>query len=80
MKTREAILVKIDEIVSSYDTSDEAFEFSVEGEVKALLTEIAGDSEGNMLSVADTADLLYVKDIYHYQSAAVRKVRKFLSE
>lgn len=80
MKTREAILAKIDEIVSSFDTNNEAFEGSVEEEVKALLTEIVGDSEDKMLSEADTADLLYVKDIYHYQSAAVRKVRKFLSE
>lgn len=80
MKTREDILAKIDEIVSSFDTNNEAFEGSVEEEVKALLTEIVGDSEDKMLSEADTADLLYVKDIYHYQSAAVRKVRKFLSE
>ena len=80
MKSREAILSKIEEIVSTFDVGDEEFEFSIEGEIKALLSEIAGDCEDNMLSEADTAQLLHVKDIYHYQGEAVRKVRKFLSE
>lgn len=79
MKSREEILAEIDEIVSRFDASDEEFEFSVEGEAKALLVEIAGDGEDSMLSEAETADLLHAKDIYHYQGDAVRKVRKFLA-
>jgi hypothetical protein len=80
MKSREEILAKVDEIVSATDADDEDFEFSVEGEVKALLVAIAGDCQATMLSEAKAEELLHVKDIYHYQWDAVRRVRKFLSE
>jgi hypothetical protein len=76
MKSREEILAKVDEITSNSFED----ELSVEDEVKEILTTIAGDDETSMLSEADTADLLYSRDIYHYQSQAVRIVRKFLSE
>ena len=73
MKTREEMLAKADEFADGSETS-------VEGEVKALLLEIAGDDEDSMLDEAATDELLYVKDIYHFQAQAVRKVRKFLAE
>lgn len=76
MKSREEILAKVDEITS---TSFED-ELSVEDEAKDILTTIAGEDEGSMLSDEDTADLLHSRDIYHYQTHAVRIVRKFLAE
>lgn len=48
-------------------------------EVKEILTEIAGENEGAMLSEDDAAELLHSRDIYHFQAEAVRQVRKFLS-
>lgn len=80
MKSREEILAKINETVSVTDADDEEFGLSNEDEVKALLTEIAGDCQANMLSEAEVESLLHVRDIYHYQWDAVRQVRKFLSE
>lgn len=75
MKSREELLAKVDEITSnSYED-----EFSVEDEVKEILTTIAGEDDTSMLSEEDTADLLHSRDIYHYQSQAVRTVRKFLA-
>ena len=81
MKSREEILAKVEELTST-SFEDELFEdeLSVEDEVKEILTTIAGDDEASKLSEEDTDDLLYSRDIYHYQSQAVRIVRKFLSQ
>lgn len=71
--SRDQILRKIEGLVSPNDES------SVEEEVKEILTEIAGVNENAMLSEDDTAELLHSRDIYHFQSEAVRQVRKFLT-
>lgn len=85
--TRDEILAKIDSLTEAFSGGDERFfdsndsfdEPSVADEVKDILTEIAGNSEASMLSEEQTADLLHSRDIYHYQTEAVRFVRQFLS-
>lgn len=73
-KTRDEILKKI---TSLAEKGNDDF---ITEDVQEILTEIAGNNEGLMLSEADTEDLLHSRDIYHFQSAAVRIVRKFLAE
>lgn len=88
--TREQILRKIEGLAEAFsgfsggddrffDSFDEDGEHSVANEVKEILTEIAGKDEGSMLSEEETADLLHSRDIYHYQTDAVRIARQFLS-
>jgi uncharacterized protein YwgA len=72
MKSREEIIAKADELKS-------AEEDSVEMEAQQILLEIAGTEASSMLSDEDIEELLYCKDIYHYQSEAVRMIRKFLA-
>jgi hypothetical protein len=71
MKTREQILAKA-------ETLNPMDEFSVEADVASILREIAG--EESVLTADEIEDLLYSRDIYHFQSVAVRRVRKFLGE
>lgn len=73
MKTRVEILKKATSLEPVEDGS-------VDAEVHALLVEIAGENYETMLSTEDAEELLYVKDIYHFQAVAARRVRKFLAE
>jgi hypothetical protein len=72
-KTRDEILKKVNSLAGS------ANDDPVTDDVQEILTTIAGEDESSMLSDADTADLLHSRDIYHFQSAAVRIVRRFLA-
>lgn len=73
MKTRVEILEK----AASLEPVEAG---SVDAEVHELLVEIAGENDETMLSMEDAEELLYVKDIYHFQAVAARRVRKFLAE
>lgn len=73
-KTREEILEKVTSLSES-DNDDFVTE-----DVQEILTTIAGKDDDSMLSEADTEDLLHSRDIYHFQNAAFRIVRKFLAE
>lgn len=71
MKTRE-------EIIAKAETLNPIEEGSVEADMAGILWEIAGESE--VMPVEEIEDLLYSRDIYHFQSVAVRRVRKFLAD
>lgn len=73
-KTRAEILEKVTSL-SEGDNDDFVTE-----DVQEILTTIAGADDNAMLSEADTDDLLRSRDLYHFQSEAVRVVRKFLAE
>jgi hypothetical protein len=88
--TRDQILAKIDgltESFSGFSGGDDRFfdsfgddgEPSIVDEVKEILTKIAGANESAMLSETETAELLHSRDIYHFQTEAVRQVRFFLT-
>jgi hypothetical protein len=72
MKTREEILTKAAEF-------DGAEEGSIEEDTHRLLLEIAGKDAESMLSDDAAEELLHCADIYHFQSHAVRVIRKFLA-
>lgn len=82
--TRDEIIAKINEPVDVFAADDEEYldfeyEPSIIDEAKEILTKIAGTSEDSMLSDEETASLLHIRDIYHFQADAVRLVRQFLS-